>query len=78
MKLRYDKKADAIYILLTDNPYAYGKDLDDERRVDYDTEGNPRGIELLCVSTGVLTDDLPDREAVEKILGARGIKVLVK
>ena len=48
------------------------------RRVDYDTEGNPRGIELLCGSTGVITDDLPEREAVEKILGARGIKVLVK
>jgi uncharacterized protein YuzE len=75
MKLRYDKKADAVYIVLSDKPYAYGKDLDDERRVDYDTEGNPRGIELLYVSTGVITDDLPERKEVEKILGARGIKV---
>jgi uncharacterized protein YuzE len=75
MKLRYDKKADAVYILLSDKPYAYGKDLDDERRVDYDPDGNPRGIELLCVSTGVFTDDLPEREKVEKMLGEKGIKV---
>jgi uncharacterized protein YuzE len=75
MKLRYDKKADAVYILLSDKPYTYGKDLDDERRVDYDAEGNPRGIELLCVSTGVFTDDLPEMEKVEKMLGEKGIKV---
>jgi hypothetical protein len=52
--------------------------LDDERRVDYDAGGNPRGIELLCVSAGVITDDLPERKEVEKILGARGIKVYLK
>ena len=75
MKLKYDKKADAVYIILSDKPYAYGKDLDDERRVDYDADGNPRGIELLCVSTGVITDNLPEREKVEKILGDRGVKV---
>jgi uncharacterized protein YuzE len=75
MKLRYDKKADAVYIILSNRPYAYGKDLDDERRVDYDADGNPRGIELLCVSTGVLTDDLPNRIEVEKILGEKGIKI---
>jgi len=75
MKIKYDRKADAVYILLNDVPYAYGKDLDEERRVDYDAEGNPRGIELLCVSTGVITEDLPNRAEVERILGDRGIKV---
>jgi uncharacterized protein YuzE len=75
IKVRYDKKADAIYILLSDEPYAFGKDLDDERRVDYDANGNPRGIELLCVSTGVITDNLPKQTEVEKLLGKRGIKV---
>ena len=75
MKIRYDRKADAVYILLSNEPYAYGKDLDEERRVDYDAEGNPRGIELLCVSTGVITEDLPKRAEVERMLGDRGIKV---
>lgn len=75
MKVKYDKKADAIYILLSAEPYAYGKDLDEERRIDYDAEGNPRGIELLCVSAGVITEDLPNRAEVERALGQRGIKV---
>jgi uncharacterized protein YuzE len=75
MKLRYDKKADAIYILLSNEPYSYGKDLDDERRIDYDADDNPRGIELLCVSEGVITDNLPERAAVEKLLGDKGVKI---
>ena len=75
MKIRYDKRADAIYILLSNEPYDYGVDLDEERRIDYDADGNPRGIELLCVSTGVITDDLPNRTEVERLLGDRDIKV---
>lgn len=75
MKIRYDKQADAIYILLSEKPYAYGRDLDEERRIDYDANGNPRGVELLCVSTGVLIDDLPNKAEIERVLGARGIKV---
>ena len=38
MRLEYDKEADAIYIKLSDMPYAYGKDLDDLRRIDYDAD----------------------------------------
>jgi uncharacterized protein YuzE len=75
MKIRYDKKADAIYISLSNASYSYGKDLDNERRVDYDANGNPRGIELLCVSTGVLTDNLPKQTEVERLLSTKGIKV---
>lgn len=75
IKLKYDKKADAIYILLSNEPYSKGEDLDAERRIDYDVNGNPIGIELLCVSMGVITDNLPRRAEVERILGDRGIKV---
>ena len=75
MRMKYDREADAIYILFSDKPYAYGKDLDNERRVDYDIDGNVRGIELLCVSSGVITDDLPNRAEVERFLYDRGIKV---
>lgn len=75
MKLKYDKIADAIYIKLSGMPYVYGKDLDDLRRIDYDADGNPRGVELLCVSMGVITDDLPNRVEIERALDDRGIKV---
>ena len=75
IKLRHDKKADAIYISLSDKPYSYGKDLDDERRIDYDANGNPRGIELLCVSAGVIIGNLPNQADVERLLGKEGIKI---
>ena len=74
MRAEYDKKADAIYIYLNDAPYAYGKDLDHERRIDYDADGNPMGVELLCVSDGVITDDLPHRAEIEQLLGEYHIK----
>ena len=75
MRVEHDTEADAIYIYLTDEPCASGKDLDHERRIDYDADGNPRGVELLCVSTGVTTDDLPSRAEIERALDERGIKV---
>lgn len=74
MHIKYDKQADAVYILLSNKPYAYGKDLDNERRIDYDADGNPRGVELLCVSTGVITDDLPNRVEIERALESKGIR----
>lgn len=75
MKLKYDKTADAIYIKLGTMPYAYGTDLDDLRRIDYDVDGNPRGIELLGVSEGVITNDLPNRGEVERLLEKYHIKL---
>ena len=75
MEFKHDKTADAIYIKLSAKPYAYGKDLDDLRRIDYDADDNPRGVELLCVSKGVITDDLPNKVEIERSLDDRGIKV---
>ncbi len=69
MKLEYDEQADAIYIYLSDAPYAYGENLDHERRIDFAKDGTPIGVELLCVSEGVITDDLPHRHEIGKLLG---------
>ncbi len=74
MKLKYDKTADAIYIKLSNMPYAYGKDLDDLRRIDYASGNTPRGVELLCVSEGVNIDDLPYADEITEMLEANGIK----
>ena len=68
MRVEHDKDADAMYIYLSNRPYAYGKDLDAERRIDYDADDKPRGIELLCVSHGVIVDDLPHASEVEQLL----------
>ncbi len=74
-KVEHDKEADAIYIYLSDEKYAYGRDIDNERRIDYDAHGLPMGIELLCVSEGVILDDLPYPREVEKILISKHIKM---
>jgi uncharacterized protein YuzE len=74
-KYSHDPIADAIYIKLSDNDVAYTKNLDDSRMIDYDSNGNPIGVELLCVSHGVITDDLPNSSEIERLLEANHIKV---
>ncbi len=75
MRVEYDKKADAIYIYLADAPYAYGRNLDHERRIDFAEDGTPIGVELLCVSEGVITNDLPHRGEIERLLVKHHIRL---
>jgi uncharacterized protein YuzE len=80
MKIRceYDREADAIYIYLNNKPYAYGKDLDDGRRIDYAVDDTPIGIELLGVSQGVEMDGIPYPVEVAKLLKDHNIKIFAK
>jgi uncharacterized protein YuzE len=73
----YDHEADAVYIKLSERPYAFGEDIDHERRVDYAEDGTPIGIELLCVSEGVDLSNLPCPDEVTAALRQLGIRVLV-
>lgn len=75
MEYKHDVQADAIYILLNNKPYAYGKDLDDERRIDYATNNTPVGVELLNVSKGVNLDGLPRVDEIAEAIEAKGIKI---
>jgi len=75
MQIEHDKAADAIYIHIGTGSYARGKDLDDVRRVDYDSSGAPVGVELLCVSQGVNIEGLPHADEMAGLLEARGINV---
>lgn len=74
-QFEYSETADAIYIRFNDLPYAYGKDLDDDRRVDYAANGDVIGVELLGVSAGVYLDDLPQHEMIARVLGEHRIPV---
>ncbi len=49
MKIRYDPKADAMYIKLADKPIAKTKEVDKNTIMDFDASGNLVGIELLFV-----------------------------
>ena len=75
MRLEYDEKADAIYIYLDDRPIYHTEKLDDLRYIDYARAHTPVGIELLCVSDGVITNDLPQRSRIEALLDRHHIKL---
>jgi len=74
MKMKYDREADAIYIYLSSKPYAFGKELDDERRIDYASDNTPMGVELLCVRKGVNLEGLPDADNIAEAIESKGIK----
>ncbi len=77
MKVEYDREADAIYMSFSNKPYAFGEDLDRERRIDYSADGSPIGLELTCVGSGVLLDNLPYRDEIAAELDRLEIRVLV-
>lgn len=64
MEITHDQQADAVYIHLSTKPYAYGIDLDNERRVDFADDNTPVGVEFLCVSNGVDVTGLPHYEDI--------------
>ena len=74
LKHKYDREADALYITLRSNQYTCGKDLDEERRIDYDANNQEIGIELLSVSRGVNIQGLPFEESVLEILNIEDIR----
>ena len=71
----YDQEADAIYIAFSDKVVASTRALDDVRVIDYAADGSPVGIELLCVSEGVITDDLPHLKDVLHLLEGIQVKI---
>ena len=54
MKVDYDEKADALYVTLSEARYAYGRDLDDSRRVDFAADDAVIGVEILLPSMGLI------------------------
>jgi uncharacterized protein YuzE len=73
---QHDEEADALYVTLSEKGYAYGEELDPERRIDYAEDGTPVGVELLCVSTGVDLRDIPESREIAKLLAEKRIRVL--
>lgn len=78
LKVDYDPAVDAVYIHLRDLPYAFGEDLDSDRRIDYADDRLPIGVELLNVSLGVDVRDLPEPAAIGRALEEHNIKVFAQ
>ncbi|HUX99454.1 MAG TPA: DUF2283 domain-containing protein [Candidatus Deferrimicrobium sp.] len=60
MKIKYDSKADAIYILLQDRKYDISKEIEEGIIVDYTREGKIIGIDILKVSQKIDPKDLEE------------------
>jgi uncharacterized protein YuzE len=53
MKIKYDKEADVMYIHFSDKPVAESKEETPGIIIDFDSEGNMVGIEMLQASMKV-------------------------
>jgi uncharacterized protein YuzE len=71
----YDRHVHALYVRLSDKPYDHGRDLDEDRRVDYAADGTPIGVEFLDVDQGVNLDDVPEHDAIAEALEPYDLRV---
>lgn len=76
MKIDYDKEADALYIKLTDNKIVETEEVSENIMVDYDSENNPVGIEIIYFVAKHKQDLYPIFKQVEKsVWGVENISV---
>ena len=76
VRVEHDPDANALYVWLSDKPYAFGEDIDHERRIDYAEDGTPIGVEFLCVRGGVDISDIPHASEIAEALRDQNIKLL--
>lgn len=67
LTLEHDAEANAVYIRLSQAPIAQTRELDENRRVDYDAAGDIVGLEFLTVSDGVDLSNLPYRQELGRL-----------
>lgn len=57
MKMKYEKKADAVYIELAKGKYSRTRKISDAVLVDEDIKGRPLGIEILDATKNITAFD---------------------
>ena len=73
MLVRYDADVDALYVSF--GPIGPGQatrtvELDERRRVDYDQDDSPIGVEILSASTGIDLTNVPRAGEIRRALKA--------
>lgn len=75
--LEYDESVDAAYLQVAEAPWDHQERLDDARGINYAADGSVVGIELLSPARrGVDLAGLPYAEDVERVMRARGFRIL--
>ncbi len=73
----YDEAVDAAYLQIADAPWDHQERLDDARGINYGADGSVIGIELLSPARrGVKLVGLPYADDVERVMRARGFRIL--
>jgi uncharacterized protein YuzE len=75
MTLSRDTEADAAYVRVKDAPVNSTRELDSQRMVDYDEQGEIVGIEFLAVARGVDLSDLPYRDELSRLFDEHHIPI---
>ena len=66
MKIRYDPKADILYILLKEGPVSDTDEVDEDTWFEYDEQGNVIGIEIWNAGENVIRKSLLEIERYAK------------
>nr|QEK14936.1 DUF2283 domain-containing protein [Thermococcus aciditolerans] len=66
MKVRYDPKADILYLLIREGPVADTDEVDDDVWFEYDENGNVVGIEIWNAGENVIRKSLLEIERYTK------------
>lgn len=74
MRLTLDSESDAAYVYVTDRAIARTRELDENRMLDLDGDGEIRGIEFLNVSQGVELSGLPFQTQLSDLFRGYGIR----
>lgn len=75
--LEYDESVDAAYLQVSDATWDRQERLDEMRGINFAADGSVIGIELLSPARiGVNVDGLPFADDVERVMRARGFRIL--
>ncbi len=76
MELKYDDRADCVYIRFSSGEFARTELLDDRRNVDYAADGSVIGVEILYPRLGIDVSGLPREVSVGRFLEEHGFSVV--
>ena len=65
MQFRYDPEGDVLYVALRPHPgRSYARDVDEQRFIMVDENGEPIAVEFLDASEGIDLTDIPEADAI--------------
>jgi uncharacterized protein YuzE len=72
-RIELDPLADAAYVRVTDHPVARTKELDSQRILDYDAQGEIVGLEFLAISQEVDLAGLPYGQELARLFDGHNV-----